>query len=158
MKKISILFIVFSSLFFFQSTRCSSQVVDKDTSLLDITYGWPAGIFVGYGDEGGFGPLGLKYEYMVAPKVGMGAIVNLTVLSDETFARIMAKFSFHFGQSDIFDGYTTIAAGANTYSDYLPIAARAAVGGRIFIDKLAILMEFGAGGGGLIEFGVSFKL
>lgn len=153
MKKNNILIITVFCLSFIYGSNCFSQAVQEGNSIFDITYGWPANLFDD--NYGGFGPVGIKYEYMVAEKVGVGGILNFAI-TDESIARLMAKFSFHFGNSESFDGYTTIATG---FSSISYIAGRVALGGRYFFnEKTGVLMEFGIGGGGLIEFGLSFKL
>ncbi|MFA4851905.1 MAG: hypothetical protein WC868_09635 [Bacteroidales bacterium] len=189
------------------SSGSFSQAVKEGTSIVDVTYGWPnlyTNIFKAAVDQAnsiglsatGFGPIGIKYEYMVAEKVGIGCIFNYanstvkyqlnqtvngtpTTYNYEFSAqriRAMAKFSFHFGNSEKFDGYTTIALGyfsspwkwesndtsyvssSVDISSLFPVAARVAVGGRYyFTDNIGALMEFGLGGGGLLEFGVTAK-
>ena len=184
-----------------------SQAVKEGTSIFDVTLGWPnlyTNIFKIAVDNdnsigtsaSGIGPIGIKYEYMVADKVGIGGIINyanstvkfredvttnnITQTYNYEFSaqriRAMAKFSFHFGNSEKFDGYTTIALGYIShkwkyetddpyYDDEsldlqlaLPVAVRLAVGGRYyFTDNIGALMEFGIGGGGLLEFGLTAK-
>lgn len=144
-------------------------------------------------DVGSIGPVAGKFEYMVADKIGVGVILNYANTSvswtdtynvwnqttgvsvPTTFdykvsaprLRVMGKFSFHYGNSDSFDGYTTIAAGYGSLKfkidssdpDYseddfslnaTPVAIRIATGGKYyFSDNFGIHMEFGIGGGGL---------
>ena len=90
--------------------------------------------------------------------------------------RAMGKFNFHFAKSDVFDAYTAVGAGYSswkakmttndpTYVDDtslknpIPIAFRLALGGRYFFtDNIGIGLEFGLGGGALINGGIAVKL
>ena len=88
--------------------------------------------------------------------------------------RIMARFEFHFNASEDFDFYLPIGVGFNstklkfTSNDpyavnvsnptLLPIAFRLGIGGRYFFtDNLGLNLEFGLGGGPLVEGGLAFK-
>jgi len=144
---------------------------------------------------GTLGPIAGKFEYLVADKVGVGVVVNYATSSvswtDTTFVagvsheykykasvpryRVMAKFGFHYGNSDVFDGYTNICVGYGGFSlktttddpNYndenlnlrlTPVAFRICTGGRIFFtENIGAVMEFGIGGGGLMEFGLCAK-
>ena len=185
-----------------------SQAVEQGNSLVDVTYGWPnlwTNVFKAAATSetstdiktGTMGPIAIKYEYMVADKIGVGGIFNYANSSvkynDQVFNsttgvydlynyklsvprfRVMAKFSFHYGNSDMFDGYTSIGVGYGGHSfkyttndpnytsdsfdlNIAPIAFRVATGGRIyFSDNIGALLEFGIGGGGLLEFGLTAK-
>jgi opacity protein-like surface antigen len=89
--------------------------------------------------------------------------------------RAMPRFNFHFGNSDSFDGYAGVGSGYRSvnwtfesndpfYNDesiggLIPVAFRIFVGGRYFFtDLLGIHMEFGLGGGALMQGGLSLKL
>jgi hypothetical protein len=146
---------------------------------------------------GTMGPISGKFEYMVADKVGVGVVFNYATSSvkwngdvyntttglyntyDYKIAvpryRIMAKFGFHYGNSDMFDGYTNICVGYGGFSmntttndpnyddesinlKVAPVAWRICTGGRIFFtDNIGAMMEFGISGGGLLEFGLCAK-
>lgn len=144
---------------------------------------------------GGIGPVGGRFEYMVSEKIGIGLEINYTDsyveytdLGTDTLGnpyryeykvsvprlRIMPRFNFHFGSSDVFDGYFAVAAGYNntqykfesndpdfgdeSITGLVPVAFRLAVGGRYFFtDAVGIHMELGLGGGALINGGLSFK-
>lgn len=189
-----------------------SQAVEQGNSIIDGSYGWPnlwtnifkAAVTSGTSTDiktGTMGPIALKYEYMVADRIGVGIILNYanssvkyTEVVEEFNAatqlyetkeyeyklsvpryRAMPKFSFHFGNSDVFDGYTSVSVGYGGYSfkyttddpnysdenfdmNIAPIAFRMAIGGRIFFtENIGALMEFGVGGGGLLEFGLAAK-
>lgn len=192
---------------FLLSTYSYSQAVEQGMSLVDVAYGWPnlwtttlksiTTTTESYNVKvSGIGPMSLRYEYMVADKVGVGLMVSYAstgiTFSEDTYDglgnpvtydydfkipryRVMPKFSFHYGNSDMFDGFTTIAVGYGGYSfnwtsndpsitdDYYdwgfwPVAVRVATGGRIFFsDNVGALLEFGLGGGGLLEFGLCAK-
>jgi hypothetical protein len=192
---------------------CYSQAVEQGNSLIDVTYGWPnlwTNVFKSAETTststnvktGTMGPIAIKYEYMIADKIGVGGIFNYANSSvkyddvtqvynsatgtyDEKIYnyklsvprfRVMAKFSFHYGNSDMFDGYTSIGVGYGGYSfkydtndpnytsdnfdmKIAPVAIRVATGGRVyFSDNVGAIMEFGIGGGGLLEFGLTAKL
>jgi hypothetical protein len=90
--------------------------------------------------------------------------------------RAMGKFNFHFAQSDVFDAYTAVGAGYSSWKtkittndpsyidntslkNPIPIAFRLALGGRYFFtDNIGIGLEFGLGGGALINGGIAFKM
>lgn len=88
--------------------------------------------------------------------------------------RIFPRFNFHFGNSDKFDGYAGVGAGYRvaTWSfesndpdfgdqsveGFLPVSFRAFVGGRYFFtDNIGLNFEIGAGGGALLQGGLSAK-
>ncbi len=194
------------------SSSSFSQAVQTGTSIFDVTYGWPnlwtnvfkAAVTTSNSTgikTGTMGPIAIKYEYMIADKIGIGGIFNYAnssvkynedqqVYNSTTglyetknykyeFSvprfRAMAKFNFHFGNSDKFDGYAGVGVGYGGYSfkyetndplytsdkftmSIAPIAFRLALGGRYFFtDNIGALMEFGLGGGGLLEFGATAK-
>ncbi len=178
-----------------------TQAVQQGNSIIDATYGWP-NLYTTVLKEAvtttnsyavkvsGLGPLALKYEYMIADRVGVGVAFNYANTSVEfnekvitteydykyTVPRIraMAKFGFHFGSSEHFDGYTSVGVGYGSFSwnfvtndpnctgatlsSPIPVAFRLALGGRYFFtDNIGALVEFGLSGGGLLEFGLSAK-
>ena len=89
--------------------------------------------------------------------------------------RAMARMNYHFAQTELVDAYFGVGAGyrhvsrqTNDSGNYdvgsvnfggvNPIAFRVAVGSRFyFTDMLGGMLEFGLGGGGMIQFGVSAK-
>lgn len=97
--------------------------------------------------------------------------------------RAMVRLNYHFVQTDRADAYTSFAAGyknvnRSTKTDdpdlnssanstisglytgaFIPISFRLAVGTRIFItNNIGVHIELGVFGGGLIQFGASFKI
>ncbi|MFD1552314.1 hypothetical protein DNU06_11225 [Putridiphycobacter roseus] len=96
--------------------------------------------------------------------------------------RAMARFEVHFSQNDKLDMYMPIAAGihkitpkvsttdpneqetVNDVEDILglfdfPVAFRVGFGGRYFFtDNIGLNLEFGLGGGALIEGGLAIKI
>jgi opacity protein-like surface antigen len=194
------------SLAFALATGAFSQAVEQGKMIVDASYGWPnlwtstlKNILTDNNSYnikvGTLGPIGAKFEYMVADKVGVGIVFNYATSSvkwnDTSYVsgvshtydykvsipryRIMAKFGFHYGNSDMFDGYTNICVGYGGFSwvqktddpnfkddnynlKLTPIAFRICTGGRIFFtDNIGAMMEFGIGGGGLMEFGLCAK-
>ncbi|CAG5083361.1 hypothetical protein [Parvicella tangerina] len=146
---------------------------------------------------GGIGPVGGKIEYLLADRIGLGLDVNYTntfVSYDEmgvdstsgnttnynyevsrSVLRIFPRINFHFGNSDVFDGYAGVGAGYRMASwkfesndpDFgdqsvdglIPVSFRAFVGGRYFFtDALGLNFEIGLGGGALLQGGLSLKL
>lgn len=203
MKKLFFVLAIASCAMFVNTSK--AQVVEKGNSLVDVTYGWPnlwstifknAVVNTNSVDikVSGIGPIGVRYEYLVADKIGVGVVfnyANTTVTYTETVIgtttqtydykfsaprmRAMAKFAFHYGNSDMFDGYFSVGAGYaslnityetnnpnytddNIILNGIPVAFRLATGGRIFFtDNLGALFEIGLGGGGLLEFGLAAK-
>lgn len=101
---------------------------------------------------------------------------NLDYTAKKT--RVMARLNYHFVQNDRIDVYAGFAGGykhvnrsaiITNYSNnvkkdgeitgaLVPIAFRIAIGTRVYItDNIGAMMELGAGGGGLVQFGLSFK-
>jgi len=92
-----------------------------------------------------------------------------------TKIRAMVRMNYHFAQTELVDAYFGVGAGYRNVTrktvdsgDYdsgnlnfggiNPIAFRVAVGSRFyFTDVVGGLLEFGLGGGGMIQFGVSAK-
>jgi hypothetical protein len=149
----------------------------------------------------GAGPLGLRAEYLVADQIGIGVDVLYvkagldvqyqteqwnsltqtyeTVVYDAsastTKLSIMPSFNYHFGNSENFDGYMTVAAGykyRNTVSESndpyeedvslrgaaIPVDFRLAVGGRYFFtENIGINGAIGVSGP-LISGGLSIRL
>ncbi|HYG51677.1 MAG TPA: hypothetical protein VD905_12280 [Flavobacteriales bacterium] len=149
----------------------------------------------------GFGPTGVQFEFMVTDKIGLGLKSNFSSTSisyDENTEvydpntgqytssiynyklkfvrwRAMPRFSFHFGNSDKFDGYFGVAAGYSAFklsyetddpnytgdiaiSNPVPIGFRLDVGGNYFFtEKMGLNFEIGLGGGPVINAGIATK-
>jgi len=129
------------------------------------------------------GPVGIKAEYMVAEKLGIGieasystwSLTSATEKFTATRIRLAPRFSYHLGSSDVFDSYFSLGMGFknSTYkftsddptavfdeSDLpsTPLTLRIAWGGRYYItEQFAIATELGFGGGYLISGGLVFK-
>jgi hypothetical protein len=89
--------------------------------------------------------------------------------------RAMARLNYHFVQNDRLDAYAGFAGGYKnvnrsvvtddaSYDDssingaLIPVSLRVAVGTRIyFTDNIGGMIELGAGGGALLQFGLSAK-
>jgi hypothetical protein len=89
--------------------------------------------------------------------------------------RAMARLNYHFVQNDRLDAYAgfaggyknvnrSIATNDTNYDDgsingaLIPVSFRIAVGTRIyFTDNIGGMIELGAGGGALLQFGLSAK-
>lgn len=149
MKKIlTSLFALGMLLFSGSQQNASAQAVEQGNLSFTVQYGFPdlfkTVIKRAFQDEtlyqdlkiSGFGPIGLRAEYMVADKIGIGVLVNYTstsisYLEGSTYIdtngnvattnydyklkltrfRVLPRFGFHFGNSDNFDGYFGVAAG-----------------------------------------------
>ncbi|MBL4863166.1 MAG: outer membrane beta-barrel protein [Crocinitomicaceae bacterium] len=91
--------------------------------------------------------------------------------------RAMARLNYHFVQNDRVDAYAGFAGGykyvnrkatVNNQDDanstelsgaLIPVSIRLAIGARFyFTDNIGAHVELGAGGGGLLQFGLSIKL
>lgn len=145
---------------------------------------------------GGIGPVGIRAEYFVSEHIAIGVEFNYTntTLSFEeegvdqnmqptlyTYEisapriRIMPRFSFHYGEVDNFDFFSSVGIGYNriTYKlesndpdfsdeeleNLIPIAFRIATGARYyFTDNVGAMLELGLGGGGVVTGGLSVKL
>lgn len=122
--------------------------------------------------------VGLEYNYtsydVTWNQVDSASQVNYHYEFKYAVNRIMPRFNIHFGSSENFDGYFGVAAGYRfgsvTYnsndpnyngswkSNPIPFAMRVAVGGRYyFTDNFGLHLEFGLGGGSLLQGGLSFK-
>ena len=142
-------------------------------------------------DIGGLPTIGLRAGYMVSDRISLGVDINYTTTNvsyDESNGsttynykvsvpriRAMARFEFHFGNSDNFDFYMPVGAGYSSRTfkietndpafidntsikSLVPVAFRVGLGGRYFFtDNIGLNLEFGLGGGPLIEGGLAFK-
>lgn len=131
------------------STNVKAQAVEEGNVIIDTYYGFPnlytavfKSAYANSGSEinlkiGGLGPLGLRAEYMVADKIGIGldigmnnsyvryseetTVYNTTtgnydpVTYDYDFTTqkigVMATFNYHFLDNDQVDAYAVFGAG-----------------------------------------------
>ncbi|MCI5057546.1 MAG: hypothetical protein MRY83_15640 [Flavobacteriales bacterium] len=149
----------------------------------------------------GLGPMGIRGEYLVADQIGIGVdvlysragievdyqsevwdnasgtwqTVTYTGKASTTKISFMPSFNFHFGNSENFDGYMSIAAGyktRNTTSESndpnepdasirgaaIPVDFRMAVGGRYFFtENIGINGSIGVSGP-LVSGGLTVRL
>ena len=147
MKKMIVAMGVFA--FLMTPNNASAQAVEQGNILVDVYYGFPnlytavfKGLYANSGTEenlkiGGIGPVGLRGEYMVADKIGVGVDVGFnnssisydepTTVYNETTGMneirnyeykfstkkigVMATFNYHFLENDKVDAYAMIGAG-----------------------------------------------
>ena len=131
------------------SKNVNAQALEQGQSEIDVYYGgvsFGKALWLELGGEDAtakfLGVMGLKYEYMVSDKMGVGAEFNYTDMQldwsdtdsasgtkyeyniQRTVIRFMPRFNIHFGSSESFDGYFGVAAGyrsaKSTYSDNNP--------------------------------------
>lgn len=151
--------------------------------------------------NGGLLSYGGRVEYLVADNFGVGVDVNYEVSGfnydalDSTFIpatstyavekrnydykakklRVMARFNYHFVQTDRVDAYAGFAGGYKHVNrvfstddpDYvseeatgalIPVTLRLALGTRVyFTENIGAMVELGAFGGALLQFGISAK-
>lgn len=198
MKNLKTIFAVVTALLFLNSTSfaqkgqsSSGNCVEEGTIIIDAFYGYPylAGAVLKsattnrIGDVRNTNHLGVKAEYMVSEKIGLGieytyADVSLTY-TDSTLreykagikkSRILGKLNFHFATTESIDPYFTVGAGLKNTTIYdngsgvnsisiniVPVAVRIGVGVRYFFtDVVGVNAEVGLGGP-LMQGGVSFK-
>lgn len=148
MKKITIALLTISALMFGTSSA-SAQAVEQGNVIVDLYYGFPnlytavfKSTYANSGQEtdlkiGGLGPLGLRAEYMVADKIGVGLDVGfnnsfvkysentteynsttgnydpVTYEYNFTTTKIGAivTFNYHFLDNDKVDAYAVFGAG-----------------------------------------------
>lgn len=128
------------------TTKVQAQVVEEGTMIFDVYYGFP-NLYTSIlkaeyvndnpGEEyqnvkvGGIGPMGLRFEYLITEKIGLGVDMNYTnttvdwneTIDGNTYdynvkvprIRVMGKFNFHFAKSDKFDAYTAFGAGYGSF-------------------------------------------
>lgn len=185
----------------FSVSQTKAQALDEGDMLINAYFGFPnlyssvlktAYANAGTNEEvGGIGPIGLRGEFMATDRIGIGVDINYAntyIKWSDDFTgtnynyevavprlRAMARFNFHFGNSDVFDFYAGVGAGYSSFSatydsndpnwiyeevsNPLPVAFRACVGSTYFFsDFLGASLELGLGGGALMNFGVSVKL
>jgi len=196
LKKFFLIFFVFATGMSMPSAF--GQAVEEGNIIIDVTYGFPnlfTSILKATYIDGtniqeevnisSLGPVGLKFEYMVSDKLGVGAEVNhaatgISYLENgysyeikNPRTRIMARIQYHFIDNDKVDAYIGGGAGyklakssfTSTDPDFsdqdiagLPVAFRIGGGMRYFFtDNLGLNLELGLGGGGLVAAGIAAK-
>lgn len=200
-KKLQIVGALALFLSFFSTNQIHAQALEQGNVVISPYYGFP-NLYTsvlkstyansGYNEEvGGIGPVGLRGEFMATDRIGIGVdfnYANTYIKWSDDFSgpvynyevsvpriRAMARFNFHFGNSDVFDFYAGVGAGFSSFtakyetddpdwfyeevSNPIPVAFRAAVGTTYFFtDFLGASLELGLGGGALMHFGVSLKI
>ncbi len=134
---------------------------------------------IGVGVETNYEKSGFSYPSLVYDPVS-GTTVDSTVSWTQSKLRIMARFMAHFGRSDMVDWYAGAGIGycherqvnpenEPYVEDYgflffhkliddvsNPIAARIYLGARFLItDNFGIMTELGAGGGSILQVGLT---
>ncbi|MFT6746170.1 MAG: hypothetical protein ACJAZ2_000508 [Glaciecola sp.] len=179
------------------SLNVNAQSINKGDITFDVFYGSPSiGTLIfkslatasGEVDFNTFGPIGIKFEYMISDKVGLGVEGSYSTLSMKAVEngytseftlnriRIMPRFSYHMGSSDNFDSYFSLGMGYrnSTYefsstdvtatvdesiTGGIPMAMRIAWGARYyFTPNIGLSTELGLGGGHLISGGLVIKI
>jgi opacity protein-like surface antigen len=145
MKKIVLIFAV--GAFMLTPGKTQAQAVEQGNILIDTYYGFPnlytallEGLYANSGSEQdisikGIGPLGGRFEYMAADKIGVGFEINYANSSvgwneasvdtggstvqysyevSSPVVRAMARLNWHFAGSDSFDAYASFGAGYRT--------------------------------------------
>ena len=132
---------VLFSLGFSQSNSLQAQVFEEGNFMIEGYIGFPnlytTVLKNTYTDEvtgveenievGGIGPLGIRGEYIVTEKFGIGFDINYSdshISWEESYTgsrytykvnvprfRAMAKFNFHYVNMDKFNAYTSVGAG-----------------------------------------------
>ena len=129
----------------------------------------------GLGIDANYEVSGFGFNYQKQDQ-SSGAILTHRFDYTATKIRAMVRMNYHFAQTELVDAYLGVGAGyrnvtrktvdsgsydsgnLNLGSGINPIAFRVAVGSRFyFTDMLGGMLEFGIGGGGIIQFGVSAK-
>lgn len=118
----------------------------------------------------------ITYLRSYAPSYSNSVTINYP---DSTFnatankIRFLAKTSYHFNISDKFDAYITGGFGfkkftyssrdlylttSNLTNEILPVAIRASIGGRFFLNKNVAIHVEGGIGGPLMQMGLTYKM
>jgi len=156
---------------FFSNTRTNKMIRNTNHLCARMDYQLNSEISVGLE----FTYASMEFDYVRSQTIQSG---STTVITDSLFGakatkiRFLAKLGYHFNISDRLDAYGTAGFGFKqfTYSsaDYylttnnlvneiLPIAVRASIGGRFFLNKnMAIHVEGGIGGP-MMQIGLTFK-
>ncbi|PWL29442.1 MAG: hypothetical protein DCO96_06675 [Fluviicola sp. XM-24bin1] len=132
--------LVLATAIFMVGGSANAQAVEQGNMIIDAYYGFPnlytnvfKTAYANSGTEidlkiGGIGPVGGRFEYMVADKIGVGLDVgfnnsNITYFEDQGANRyeydfstqklgFMATFNYHFLQNvDMVDAYVMFGAG-----------------------------------------------
>lgn len=132
--------LVLATAIFMVGGSANAQAVEQGNMIIDAYYGFPnlytnvfKTAYANSGTEidlkiGGIGPVGGRFEYMVADKIGVGLDVgfnnsNITYFEDQGTNRyeydfstqklgFMATFNYHFLQNvDMVDAYVMFGAG-----------------------------------------------
>jgi opacity protein-like surface antigen len=150
MKKLSLGIFTAVALFFGANQHAAAQV-ETGSILIDTYYGFPnigKQVFSVLASDSstigsratGVGPLGIRFEYMVADKIGVGVDFNYLsngfeydyILDNTTYTatykktklRVMARLNYHFVQTEQVDSYVGFGAGykhkINTFSSTNP--------------------------------------
>lgn len=169
------------SLALFAGQRANAQVYEGGEFLIDAYYGWPNGytsLFRGIVSEDpevdnvrirSLGPLGLKLEYVLSERIGIGLHVNyanssISATTSELDSagnyveydyklsvprfRIMPTFNVHFGDADDFDPYFSLGVGYKSanliFKSDDPSLENEEESYNVNMTPLAFRLEFGA--------------
>jgi outer membrane protein W len=199
MRRVKFSIFALTGLFLLTIGASVAQSVKTGNILVDAYYGFPnlyttvfKTAYANSGSEeglkiGGVGPLGVRAEYMVADKIGVGldigynnskvSFVENSYTYDFTTRKIgvMATFNYHFVSNDKIDAYLVFGAGYGnrTFSfktddpiwtkqsttGLIPVASKIGLGFRYFFtEHIGANLAVGFGQGGVINAGVSYKL
>ncbi|RYM30782.1 hypothetical protein ERX46_17020 [Brumimicrobium glaciale] len=201
MKKLKIITAGLLSMFAILSLNSfNAQVLTKGDFLFDAYIGSPKTYELtnrndvkrferedGYLIYSGIAPIGIRTEYMISNRIGLGFDASYTDLKISSLSYGNAKFheyksiatmltfNYHFlKSSEKFDLYGTLGVGAALRSsteisyipkyqreDYVydyPLALKIGLGARYFItDKIGVNLSVGYGEGGFVNGGISIK-
>ena len=131
----------------------------------------------GVGADVNYEVSGASWDY-ISSYYNEGTMTYTDVTYTDTYTskklRAMVRLNYHFVQNDRIDAYAGFGGGYKNvnrtftstdpfYTDsnskaLIPVAFRIAVGTRIyFTNNIGAMIELGAGGGGLLQFGLSAK-
>ena len=146
MKKVLLSLVAAAAMTFGYNTTATAQV-EEGNVIIDLYYGYPNSsktfwsVFETASVEGykstGIGPLGARFEYMIADNLGVGiegnyvaggatytetfSVYNSTddIWEDQTYnyelsttkIRVMARMNYHFVTTDVVDAYVGFGAG-----------------------------------------------
>ena len=130
----------------------------------------------GVGADVNYEVSGASWDYVSATTDGGGNSIDVTYTDTYTSKKLraMVRLNYHFVQNDRIDAYAGFGGGYKNvnrtftstdpfYTDsnskaLIPVSFRIAVGTRIyFTNNIGAMIELGAGGGGLLQFGLSAK-
>ncbi len=142
MKRILVILLTAASVCFTTGTL-EAQAVEEGNSIITVGLGYPnlgKAVFNLYEAEtgyhaGGFGPMHIKYEYILSEKFGVGVSLGYVGFditwqedafdgSNKTYDTgfkgssigILARFNYHFATGDKVDPYFGVGAGYNNWS------------------------------------------